>query len=58
MLKEYRDLSVLLWPPSVADADIIFFVLFLSSFFLSFFPRPISVFADWMSTILLHMVWP
>jgi len=33
------------------------FVLFLScSFF--FFPRLISVVADWMSTILLHMVWP
>jgi len=29
-------------------------VLFLSSFF----PRLISAVADWMSTILLHMVWP
>jgi len=28
-------------------------------FFLSsFFPRVISAAADWMSTILLHMVWP
>ena len=26
--------------------------------FSSFFPRQISVVADWMSTILLHMVWP
>ena len=26
--------------------------------FLSFFPRLISAVADWMSTILLHMVWP
>ena len=23
-----------------------------------FFPRPISAVADWMSTIILHMVWP
>jgi len=46
-----------LWPPCVADADI----LFLSSFFLLlsfFFPRIISVVANWMSTILLRMVWP
>ena len=34
------------------------FVLFLSSFFLGFFPRLISVVADWMSTILAHMAWP
>jgi len=27
-------------------------------FFLSFFPRLISAVADWMSPILLHMVWP
>jgi len=26
--------------------------------FLSFYPRLISSAADWMSTILLHMVWP
>ena len=32
---------------------------FLSFFLLScFFPRLISAVADWMSTILLHMVWP
>jgi len=31
---------------------------FLLSFFLSFFPCLISVVADWMSTILPHMVWP
>ena len=30
------------------------FVLFLSSFFI---PRLISAVADWMSTILPHMVW-
>ena len=29
----------------------------LSFFFLSFFPRLISAIADWMSTILPHMVW-
>jgi len=33
--------------------------LLLSSIFLSiFFPRLISAVADWMSTILPHMVWP
>jgi len=41
----------------VADADTIFlprgFYLLLSS---SFFPRLISAVADWMSTILAHMV--
>ena len=42
-----------LWPPCVADADIIF----LSSFFF-YFPRLISAVAEWMSTILLHMAWP
>ena len=31
-------------------------VFYLSSS--SFFPRLISAAADWMSTILLHMVWP
>ena len=29
-----------------------------SFFFLLFFPRLISAVADWMSTILVHMVWP
>jgi len=33
------------------------FVLFLLSFFVVFFPRLISAVADWMSTILPHMVW-
>jgi len=31
---------------------------FYLSFFFFFFPRLISAVADWMSTILLHMVWP
>jgi len=35
----------------------IFALWFPSSFFLSFFPRLISAAADWMSTILPHMVW-
>ena len=51
-----------LWPPCVADADILFLPcgFFLSSifFYLFFIPRLISAAADWMSTILLHMVWP
>jgi len=34
----------------------IFILWFLSSVF--FFPRLISAVADWMSTILRHMVWP
>jgi len=46
----------LLWPPCVADTDIIF--LPCGFFFLSFSPRLISVVGDWMSTILPHMVWP
>ena len=33
----------------------LWFLLSSSSFF---FPRLISAIADWMSTILLHMVWP
>jgi len=32
-----------------------FYLLLLSIFFI---PRLISAVADWMSTILLHMVWP
>jgi len=36
----------------------IFALWFLSSFFFLFFPRLISAAADWMSTILRHLVWP
>jgi len=32
--------------------------IFVLWFPLSFFPRIISAAGDWMSTILLHMVWP
>jgi len=38
-------------------AHYIFALWFLSSIFF-FFPRLISAAADWMSTILPHMVWP
>jgi len=48
----FRILISLLLQPCVADADIIFFILFLLSSF--FFPHLISAVADWMSTILLH----
>ena len=34
----------------------LWFLLFIC--LLSFFPRLISAFADWMSSILSHMVWP
>jgi len=45
-----------LWPPCVADADIIF--LPCGFYLLSFFPCLISAVTDWMSTILRHMMWP
>jgi len=48
----------LLWPPCVADADIIFsscgFFFFLLSSFFFFFPRLISEVAEWMCTIPHH----
>jgi len=54
-----------LWPPCVADADIFFMAAlrnrgghYILLWFLSFFPCLISAAADWMSTILWHMVWP
>ena len=34
----------------------LWFLLFIC--LLSFFPHLISAFADWMSSILPHMVWP
>jgi len=49
--------AALLWPPCVADADIIFLPCGFIFFHLSF-PRLISAVADWMSAILPHMVWP
>ena len=50
--------NVLLWPPCVANVDIIFLPCGFFYFLSSFFPHLISVVAEWMSTILLHMVWP
>jgi len=47
-----------LWPPCVADADIIFLPCGFFFFLLFFFPRLISTIAGCMSTILTHMVWP
>ena len=49
-----------LWPPDGIGLAIIFLpcgFFYLSSFFF-FFHRLISAVADWMSTILPHMVWP
>jgi len=56
-------LTHFLWPPYVIGQAIIFLPcgFYLSSFFLllsSFFPHLISAAADWMSTILRHLVWP
>jgi len=34
------------------------FLLLLLLLSIFFFPRLISAVAEWMSTILLHMVWP
>jgi len=48
-------LTVALW--NRAD-HYIFALRFLSFLYLIFFPRLISATADWMSTILRHMMWP
>jgi len=51
----------LLWPPYGIGQAIIFLpcdFYILSSYSSFFFPRLISAAADWMSTILPHMVWP
>ena len=47
---------LLLWPPYGIGQAIIF--SFCGFFLSSFFPRLISPVAEWMSTVLLHMVWP
>ena len=52
-----------LWPPYGIGQAIIFswcgfYLLLLLLLLLSSFPRLISAVRDWMSTILLHMVWP
>jgi len=48
---------LLLWPPYGIKQAIIFLPC---GFFylLSFFRRPISAVADWMSAIILRMMWP
>ena len=54
-------LRSLLWPTYVIRQSIIFLPcgFYLSSFFFFLlFPRLISAAADWMSTILRHLVWP
>ena len=47
-----------LWPPYGIWQAIIFHAVVSSIFLSFFFPRLISAVGDWMSTILLHMVWP
>jgi len=48
-----------LWPPYVIGGPLYFcpVISIYLSFYL-FFPRLISAAVDWMSAILLHMVWP
>jgi len=49
--------STFLWPPTgqaIIFCSCGFYLLLVSSFF----PRLISAVADWMSTILPHMMWP
>jgi len=47
-----------LWPLYVIGQAIYIFILSFVLFSFFFFPRLFSAFADWMSTILAHMVWP
>jgi len=47
-----------LWPPHGIGQVIIFLPCGFFYLLSSFFPRPISAVAEWMSTIHLHMVWP
>ena len=49
---------VALWNRADHYIFALWFLLLSSSFLLYFFPRLISAVADWMSAILLHMVWP
>ena len=46
----------LLWPPCIADADIMFYRCGFF-FLLLFFSCVFSAVTDWMSTILPHMMW-
>ena len=47
----------LLWLSYEIGKAIIFFPVVSFFFYLSLFPRLISAVGDWMSAILLHMVW-
>jgi len=51
--------SMLLWPPYGIGQAVHYIVAlwFLSIFLSFFFPRLISAAADWMFTILRHMMW-
>ena len=53
--KPQRLIMVALWNRADHYIFALWFLLLLLS---SFFPRLISAVADWMSAILLHMVWP
>ena len=57
ILESFSLTDIYLWSPYVIGQTII---LLPCDFFLSifFFPCLISAVGDWMSTILLHMVWP
>jgi len=48
-----REVTVLLWPPCVADADIIFLPC---GFFYLIFSSPNLGVGDWMSIILAHIL--
>ena len=50
--------SNFLWSPYGIGQTIYIFMLSFVLSSSSFFPRLISAAADWMSVILLHMVWP
>jgi len=50
-----RSTNVLLWPPYVIGQAIIFCPVVSSSIFI--FTHLISAVADWMSTIVVHMVY-
>jgi len=47
-----------LWNRASHYVFVLWFLISSFLFLLSFFPRLISAVADWMSTILPHMMWP
>jgi len=48
--------EIFLWPPCVADADIIFLPCGYFLYLLFSFRRLISAVADWVSAILVHII--